>query len=229
MVLIAGVAVLLLAVSGLAWALVNSNRDPGGGKDKGSSTPSTPGTSSTSPGSTASAPGGGATDDGTSDDGGDDGGDSGGDGGTYTPPQSVEVHVQGVRDSYAGTCPPAEAQAPAFRATITVARTPVGVDYRWVTRNGDGDGDGSGSGSGWRTLDFAAGRPKQKQVDHIELTYEQGGTHHDRIRVEIRSPVEVRSHWIDFSVTCDQETPTDEVSSSAGTASAVSAAFRRDR
>ncbi|WP_328402377.1 protein kinase [Streptomyces sp. NBC_00390] len=228
-VLIAGVAVLLLAVSGLAWALVNSNRDPGGGKDKGSSTPSTPGTSSTSPGSTASAPGGGATDDGTSDDGGDDGGDSGGDGGTYTPPQSVEVHVQGVRDSYAGTCPPAEAQAPAFRATITVARTPVGVDYRWVTRNGDGDGDGSGSGSGWRTLDFAAGRPKQKQVDHIELTYEQGGTHHDRIRVEIRSPVEVRSHWIDFSVTCDQETPTDEVSSSAGTASAVSAAFRRDR
>ncbi|MEU0394159.1 protein kinase [Streptomyces sp. NPDC006208] len=222
-VLIAGVAVLLLAVSGLAWALVNSNRDQGGGNDKGSSAPPAPGTSSTSPGSTASAPGGGATDGGASDDGGDDGDDSGGGGGTYTPPQSVEVHVQGVRDSYAGACPPAEAEAPAFRATITVARTPVGVDYRWATRSGDS------SGSGWKTLDFAAGGPKQKQVDHIELTYEQGGTHHDRIRVEIRSPVEVRSHWIDFSVTCDQETPTDEVSSSAGTASAVSAAFRRER
>ena len=203
-VLIAGVAALLLAVGGLAWALVN-NKNQGTGNNHGRSAPPATGSSSAGPGGTASAPGGGTDggNAGNTGNSGNNGNNGGGNGGTYTPPQTVRVYAQSVQGSYSGSCPPPEAEAPAFRATITVGRTPATVDYRWATKSGES------SGSGWKTLDFAAGGSKQKQVSHIELTYEQGGTHHDRIRVEVRSPVEVRSNWIDFSVTCHQETPTD--------------------
>lgn len=204
-VLIAGVAVLLLAIGGLAWALVNKDRAQGAGNNNGAGAPPATGSSSAGPGSTSSAPGGG-TNGGSADNtgnSGNNGNNGGGNGGTYTPPQTVQVYAQSVQGSYSGSCPPPEAEAPAFRATITVGRTPATVDYRWATRSGES------SGSGWKTLDFAAGGSKQKQVSHIELTYKQAGTHHDRIRVEIRSPVEVHSNWIDFSVTCHQETPTD--------------------
>ncbi|HZX37606.1 MAG TPA: serine/threonine-protein kinase [Streptomyces sp.] len=233
MVLVAGVAVLLLAVGGLAWALVNKGKDQGGQDDNGGGTVPATGSSSASPGSTATAPGGG-TDGGTTD-GADGGGDDGGNGGgshdgTVTPPQTVKVYARTVHGSYSGACPPPEAEAPAFRATITVRRTPAAVDYRWATKSGES------SGSGWKTLRFAAGGPKQKQVSHTELTYKANETHHDRIRVEVRSPVEVRSNWIDFSVTCEQEPPTDESSytpSTANTASAANTAnatvFRRAR
>jgi predicted Ser/Thr protein kinase len=237
MVLVAGVAILLLAVGGLAWALVNKGKDQGGRDDNGGGTVPASGTSSASTGSTASAPGGG-TDGGTTDGGdggGDDGGNGAGNGGTVTPPQTVKVYVETVHGSYSGACPPPEAEAPSFRATITVGRTPAAVDYRWATKSGES------SGSGWKTLHFAAGGSKQKQVSHTELTYKANETHHDRIRVEVRSPVEVRSNWIDFSVTCEQEPPTDESSytpntantantpSVANTASAASSVFRRAR
>jgi eukaryotic-like serine/threonine-protein kinase len=237
MVLVAGVAILLLAVGGLAWALVNKGKDQGGRDDNGGGSVPASGTSSASTGSTASVPGGG-TDGGTTDGGdggGDDGGNGAGNGGTVTPPQTVKVYVETVHGSYSGACPPPEAEAPAFRATITVGRTPAAVDYRWATKSGES------SGSGWKTLHFAAGGSKQKQVSHTELTYKANETHHDRIRVEIRSPVEVRSSWIDFSVTCEQEPPTDESSytpntantpntpSVANTASAASSVFRRAR
>ncbi|MET7716706.1 serine/threonine-protein kinase [Streptomyces sp. NPDC005407] len=237
MVLVAGVAILLLAVGGLAWALVNKGKDQGGRDDNGGGSVPASGTSSASTGSTASAPGGG-TDGGTTDGGdggGDDGGNGAGNGGTVTPPQTVKVYVETVHGSYSGACPPPEAEAPAFRATITVGRTPAAVDYRWATKSGES------SGSGWKTLHFAAGDPKQKQVSHTELTYKANETHHDRIRVEVRSPAEVRSNWIDFSVTCEQEPPTDESSytpntpntantpSVANTASAASSVFRRAR
>jgi eukaryotic-like serine/threonine-protein kinase len=237
MVLVAGVAILLLAVGGLAWALVNKGKDQGGRDDNGGGSVPASGTSSASTGSTASVPGGG-TDGGTTDGGdggGDDGGNGAGNGGTVTPPQTVKVYVETVHGSYSGACPPPEAEAPAFRATITVGRTPAAVDYRWATKSGES------SGSGWKTLHFAAGGSKQKQVSHTELTYKANETHHDRIRVEIRSPVEVRSSWIDFSVTCEQEPPTDESSytpntantpntpSVANTASTASSVFRRAR
>jgi eukaryotic-like serine/threonine-protein kinase len=237
MVLVAGVAILLLAVGGLAWALVNKGKDQGGRDDNGGGSVPASGTSSASTGSTASVPGGG-TDGGTTDGGdggGDDGGNGAGNGGTVTPPQTVKVYVETVHGSYSGACPPPEAEAPAFRATITVGRTPAAVDYRWATKSGES------SGAGWKTLHFAAGGSKQKQVSHTELTYKANETHHDRIRVEIRSPVEVRSSGIDFSVTCEQEPPTDESSytpntantpntpSVANTASAASSVFRRAR
>ncbi|WP_406265490.1 protein kinase [Streptomyces sp. NBC_00191] len=217
-VLVAGVAALLLAVGGLAWALVNNGKgNQGGGDNNGSVSPAT-GSSSASPGNTATAPGGGGTDGGTTDNSGNNGNNGGGNGGTYTPPQTVKVYAETVHGSYSGTCPPPEAEAPAFRATITVGRTPASVDYRWATKSGES------SDPEWKTLDFEAGGSKQKQVSHVELTYKQGETHHDRIRVEVRSPVEARSNWIDFSVTCEQESPTD---GSSYTANATNALLRR--
>lgn len=214
-VLVAGVAALLLAVGGLAWALVNNGKgNQGGGDNNGSVSPAT-GSSSASPGNTATAPGGGGTDGGTTDNSGNNGNNGGGNGGTYTPPQTVKVYAETVHGSYSGTCPPPEAEAPAFRATITVGRTPASVDYRWATKSGES------SDPEWKTLEFEAGGSKQKQVSHVELTYKQGETHHDRIRVEVRSPVEARSNWIDFSVTCEQESPTGGASYTAGATNAV--------
>ncbi|MFI1396527.1 protein kinase [Streptomyces sp. NPDC020681] len=221
-VLATGVAVLLLAIGGLAWALVNKNKDPddkgGGGNSPG------PVTGSTTPGPTGTAAAPGGNTDGGGDD---DGGATTGNGGTtHQAPQTVSVHAQAVHGSYSGTCPPPEAKAPAFRATVTVGRLPATVNYRWATESGES------SGSGWRTLRFAAGDPKQKQVNHVELTYRAGETHHDRIRVEVRSPVEARSNWVEFSVTCEQETPTDGGSYTANTpdaASTVGFAVRRAR
>ncbi|WP_406732589.1 serine/threonine-protein kinase [Streptomyces sp. NBC_01794] len=212
-VLVAGAAVLLLAIGGLAWALVNKDKNPGGSDNGGSTAPAGGSAGTASPGSSAPGGGtdGGGTDSGSTGGGGTDGGSAnaghgsngGNGGGAHTPPQSVKVYVRTVHGSYSGSCPPPEAEAPAFRATITVGRTPAAVEYRWATRSGES------SDSGWKTLDFEAGGGKQRQVNHIELTYRANGTHHDQIRVEIRSPVEVRSNWIDFSVTCEQETPTD--------------------
>lgn len=206
-VLAAGVAALFLGVGGLAWALVNNGKDRDGGSDNGGNVLPVGGSSSSASPSSASPSSSAATTPGTATDGT---ATDGGNGGTYTtpPPQSVKVYAQTVQGSYSGTCPPPEAEAPAFRATITVGRIPAVVEYRWATRSGESSG--SGSGSEWKTLHFtAAGEEKQKQVNHIELTYKQGDTHHDQIRVEIRSPVEVRSNWIGFSVTCEQKTPTD--------------------
>ncbi|MCX4822038.1 serine/threonine protein kinase [Streptomyces sp. NBC_01142] len=227
-VVAAGVATLLLGVGGLSWALVNNGKDRGGSDTGGSAVPAggssrssappgatTPGTGTDGGSSTGGAGTDGGTTNGSSGNNGTDGGsgDSGAHGGTDTPPtQTVQVYAQTVQGSYSGTCPPPEAEAPAFRATITVGRTPAAVEYRWATLSGES------SDPGWKSLRFAAGDGRQKQVSHIELTYKQGERHHDRIRVEVRSPVEVRSGWIDFSVTCEQETPSDEGSYTADTA-----------
>ncbi|MGW1886304.1 protein kinase domain-containing protein [Streptomyces sp. NPDC001970] len=207
--LVAGIAVLLLSIGGLTYALVNSGGS--GDKDNGSG-----GTSS------------GATDGGTADGGATtgpatsgesspedtpgtpsttDSSSAGGHGSaTARPPQTVQVYAQAVIGSYSGTCPPPEAEAPAFRATVTVGRTPASVSYRWVTESG------RTSGKGWKTIDFPSGEGKSQHVNHIELTYEENATHHDRIRLEVRSPVEAHSNWVAFSVTCEEEAPTGEPS-----------------
>ncbi|MFI6286229.1 serine/threonine-protein kinase [Streptomyces sp. NPDC051018] len=206
-VLATGIAVLLLAVSGIAWALLNRNQDGGdrgeGGDPSGSTSSSAPPSPS---GSIAGAPGSGAPDPG----GGEESRNTGGDD-TSPPddrPQTVTVHAQAVRDAYSGDCPPPASGAPAFQARITVGRTPATVEYRWVTEGGDG------SYAGWRTLRFASGGEKQKTVEHTELAYPQDGTRRDRIRVEVRSPVEAASGWIAFSVTCVREAPSESASRS---------------
>nr|WP_241267451.1 serine/threonine-protein kinase [Streptomyces scabichelini] len=203
-VLIAGLVALALAFAGLTYALIN--RDDGGGGDS----------SSTTGGGTDGGSGNGGSTNGGDENGGTSGG---GDGGTTTessgttggstsggqtttpPPQSVRVTVTGANTRYSGTCPPPGEQAPTFTATITMGRVPVEVDYRWVTQSGEP------SDPGWKTLSFSGG-DKTRQVNHVETTYEEGGTTENAMSVEVRSPVHTTSNSVAFSVTCETETPT---------------------
>ncbi|MEV8020951.1 serine/threonine-protein kinase [Streptomyces sp. NPDC086554] len=223
LVLTAGLAALALALGGLTYALVN--RDDGGGGSSGGSTGGGNGGGDTG-GSGGSGSGGGKNG-GSSTTGGSDGGstnggsggndggstgggstDGGGNGGTTTPPpQSVKVTVSGVRTEYSGVCPVPAGQAPSFTATFTVGRVPVSVDYRWVTKSGEP------SDPGWKTLTFASGGGKSKQVHHTEtVAAEPGETYQNEISVEVRSPVEATSNSVAYSVTCEKETPTDGAS-----------------
>ncbi|MFD5429034.1 serine/threonine-protein kinase [Streptomyces sp. NPDC127084] len=224
--LVAGIVVLLLSIGGLAYALLNDSDPRGaGGKSR------TGGGGSVSGGGTGDGGSGAAgTSAGTSS-GPDQSGSgtpthsssapettngTGGGGGSHTYPatQTVRVYARSVRDRYHGTCPPSEAEAPAFSATVTVGRTPATVSYRWVTESGGTSADG------WRTLSFPAGGGKSQDVHHIELTYAEDTTHHDRIRVEVRSPVEAWSNWLAFWVTCEREespSPSGDTGDATGT------------
>ncbi|OAH15874.1 serine/threonine-protein kinase [Streptomyces jeddahensis] len=222
-VLIAGMVALAVALAALTYALVNRD-DPGGGSGNGSTTAgggtggndggsgnggnSSTNGGGTTGGSTSASPSEGYTDGGSTNGGSTTGGSTtGGHGGTTSPPaQSVKVTVAAVRGSYTGTCPPPEAEAPAFTATFTVGRVPAEVDYRWVTTTGEP------SDPGWKTLSFPSGGGKTKQVNHVELTYEADGTYHNEISVEVRGPVETRSNSVAFSVTCETEAPPDGAS-----------------
>ncbi|WP_328724793.1 serine/threonine-protein kinase [Streptomyces sp. NBC_00259] len=217
-VLIAGIAALLLSIGGLTYALLNNGGlgGNGGRGDKGGGGSATGGSAS----GRGAASGGGSADGGATDGGPSapvasssppksGGAATGGHGSaTQKPPQSVHVDVRAVHGGYRGACPAPGAEAPSFRATVTVGRTPVSVGYRWVTRSG------RSSDGGWKALDFPSGEGKSRQIDHVELTYTPGTTHHDQIRVEVRSPVAARSKWVAFSVTCDEEeSPTGTPSS----------------
>ncbi|MEU9862366.1 protein kinase [Streptomyces sp. NPDC047971] len=195
-VLAVGVALLVLAVGGLTYALLRNqgdDEDPGGAPTSSAPATSAPATSSPAPTTTApSSPPTTRTD--------------------PPPVQTVLVHVRAVRDSYSGTCPPPETSAPAFTGVLTVGRTPVSVEYRWVTESGESPA------TDWRTLEFAADGPREKQVDHTEPTYRADETLRDRIRLEVRAPVEKRSNWVAFSVTCEQATPTGGATSPSGSA-----------
>ncbi|WP_251061185.1 serine/threonine-protein kinase [Streptomyces sp. ISL-100] len=251
--LVAVVVALLLAVGGITWALVKANadtadntEDPGtasGGASSGATGGDGGGGTDSGGGGDSGGKNGGGTDGGTGT-GGSTGGDTstgttggdtggnggnggtgangGGNGGTTTPPhQSVKVTVTTVTGSYSGTCPPPEGQAPSFTATFTVGRVPAEVGYRWVT------GSGESSDSGWKTLSFGAGEEKSKQVNHTELTHKEDETHHDAISVEVKSPVQVTSNSVSFSVTCEQETPTDGASYTAESPAAAQIRQRR--
>jgi hypothetical protein len=121
----------------------------------------------------------------------------------------VKVTVAGAHTEYSGSCPPAQAQAPTFTATFTVGVVPVEVDYRWVTKKGEV------SDPGWKTLSFPASGGKTRQKTVVVTTYDAGGTYENEIGVEVRSPLDTKSNWVPFSVTCETETPTGGVSSSA--------------
>ncbi|MFG2331865.1 serine/threonine-protein kinase [Streptomyces sp. NPDC048604] len=191
-VLVAGLAVLLLAVGALTYVLLREKEPDGGGAPTGVSgattggattaPPSTPPPSATTTGPTSTPSSSGPA--------------------TATPPQTVGVWAKAVRGSYHGRCPAPEGEAPAFAATVSVGRVPATVEYRWATESGET------SAADWETLRFTADGPKQRQVEHTELTYRKDATHHDRVRVEIRSPAGARSNWVAFSVTCEEESPT---------------------
>ncbi|WP_367040344.1 serine/threonine-protein kinase [Streptomyces sp. Je 1-332] len=233
LVLIAGLVALALALGGLIYALANRDDGGGGGTTSGASEGSggdgggngsggsdggknggstsdggDGGGSGDGGGGDGDSTGGGSTDGGGG--GGNNGGGGNGGGSTTHPAQSVKVSVTGANTQYSGVCPPAAGQAPAFLATFTVGRTPVTVDYRWVTKSGE-PGD-----PGWKTLSFASGGGKTKQVHHTEtVDGEPGSTHQNEISVEVRSPVKADSNSVAYSVTCEEETPTGGASSYA--------------
>ncbi|WP_254705563.1 serine/threonine-protein kinase [Streptomyces vilmorinianum] len=197
-VLAAGIVLLLLAVGGLTYALLRDEK-PGDGTGTGgeatSTAPTTAPPTSASPSSSPATATPTKTPTATR---------------TTPPAPTVLVYVRAVRGSYSGACPPPESAAPAFAATLTVGRTPASVEYRWVTESGET------SAPDWRTLEFPAGGPQEKRVEHTELEHPADGTRRDRIRMEVRAPVEARSNWVGFSVTCEQATPTDGVTSPTG-------------
>ncbi|MEV0450129.1 serine/threonine-protein kinase [Streptomyces sp. NPDC050600] len=180
--LVAGIAALLLVGGGLTYALLrDENPSPPPAPPE---TTSAPATETTTPAPTTGAattpPPASAS----------------------TPSTSVVVSVRADRARYEGACPPPQDQAPAFTATFTVGGTPASVSYRWITESGEGQD------TAWRTLEFAAGGPTERQVTRIQAVFRPDGTLEDRIGVEVRSPVTVRSGLVAFSVTCEMVTPT---------------------
>ncbi|MGW7411864.1 serine/threonine-protein kinase [Streptomyces sp. NPDC054863] len=207
-----GVAVLLLAVAGLVYALTRHD-PPGTGTSGGTTAGNT--NSGGKDGSSGAASGGkptptdtkgnsgGSSTGGTGGSTGNNSTTQGNNGGTTAPPpqQVVQVTAHAVRGSYSGKCPPPEAEAPAFAATITVGRAPAEVEYRWRTKSGES------SDSGWKSVSFPAGTTS-RQVQHTELTYKDGTTWNDSVQVEVKSPRQVSSHSVSFTVTCEEVTPT---------------------
>ncbi|MCX4525049.1 MULTISPECIES: serine/threonine-protein kinase [unclassified Streptomyces] len=127
--------------------------------------------------------------------------------------QQVTVHARTVRDGYRGSCPPPASQAPAFTATVEVSRVPAEVEYRWAARGG------VTSGPGWQSVTFEEGGSRSRQLEHTELTHHADGTFEDAVRLEVRSPAQAASDWLEFSVTCEEETPTSGASSPGATGS----------
>jgi hypothetical protein len=120
----------------------------------------------------------------------------------------VRIALEGRRTDYSGPCPPPNAQAPEFTATLTVGRLPAEVSYRWVTR------DGQVLDGGWKTLSFTEGGNRSKRDTVRVTTREETGTFENEISVEVREPVRETSESVPFSVTCETETPTGGASPS---------------
>ncbi|MFI5792837.1 serine/threonine-protein kinase [Streptomyces sp. NPDC051677] len=195
-VLVVGVAVLALAVAGLTYGLLNRDDGSGGGTggvtNSATEVASSPATRPESSKETSESPSPSPSESASSE----------------APAQTVAVTVSGAHTEYSGSCPPAEADAPAFTATITVGQLPATVSYRWVTK------DGELSGQTWKTLEFPSGGGKSKQDKVIVSTYAQSGTYENAIGVEVREPVKATSDSVPFSVTCEEETPSTGASSS---------------
>ncbi|WP_406723059.1 serine/threonine protein kinase [Streptomyces althioticus] len=203
--LIAGLVLLVLALAGLTYALLDQDDgEPEAGKG-GASSPATTGGKGAGATETRDgpSPSSSATDD-ASEDEGDDGGHE-----EETPAVTVSVAVTGTRTEYHGACPPPHEEAPSFTATFTVDRLPAEVRYRWATE------DGSAADRGWRTLSFPADGGRTKQDTVAVTTYSESGELHGRIGVEVREPVRATSGTVPFSVVCATETPSGGASASA--------------
>ncbi|MFI1961589.1 serine/threonine-protein kinase [Streptomyces althioticus] len=203
--LIAGLVLLVLALAGLTYALLEQDDgEPEAGKG-GASSPATAGDKGAGGTETQDvpSPSSSATDDATGDEGDDDGHEE------EAPAVTVSVAVTGTRTEYHGACPPPHEEAPSFTATFTVNRLPAEVRYRWATE------DGSAADRGWRTLSFPAGGGRTEQDTVVVTAYSESGELHGRIGVEVREPVRVTSTTVPFSVVCEAETPSGGASASA--------------
>lgn len=196
-VLTGGIVLLVVVVALLGWLLWKDLRITGGDGGAGPTPPATPTASadaSPSPSPSPSPSESPSASPSTSP--------------SATPAATVTVSaVQAVRDAYRGSCPAPAADAPAFTATVTVDRTPTVLEYRWATRSG------KTSGPGWQSVTYPAGGPASMPLDHTELTYYPDATFEDAVRLEVRTPAEASSAWLEYSVTCEEETPTDGASS----------------
>ncbi|MFI0140722.1 serine/threonine-protein kinase [Streptomyces luteogriseus] len=194
-VLVAGVIALALAVGGLTYVLLNDGdgsdgNDQGGGNGTPTAAKSPPRNTGTEKSSPSPTPTPSESKE------------------SSAPAQSVRVAVQGRRTDYSGPCPPPNARAPEFTATLTVGRLPAEVSYRWVTR------DGQVLDGGWKTLSFAEGGGRSKRDTVRVTTEERSGTFENEIGVEVREPVRTTSESVPFSVTCETETPSGGASPS---------------
>jgi serine/threonine protein kinase len=194
-VIIAGVLALALAIGGLTYALLNRNDDKDANAGKDTSTPKSQPSDGTSPSASSQTTAASDTPSPSASK-------------SSSAPQSVKVSVEGANTEYSGSCPPPNAKAPTFTASITVGKLPAQVSYRWVTKTG------SVSDPGWKTLSFPSGGGKTKQDRVFLTTYSNSGTFKNEISVEIRSPVKEESNSVPFSVTCVAETPSDGASPS---------------
>ncbi|WP_345258761.1 serine/threonine-protein kinase [Streptomyces hundungensis] len=192
-----GVVVLLLVLGLLVYLLVRDNGQGGRGTSSGGGSP-TPSLSHPAqpPGATGSTPRSSPPPTSAS--------ASGSPSPSPTPEPSVAVNVQVLRGSYRGPCPAPNSSAPSMVAVFTVGRAPAQVEYRWVTR------DGQSSDPGWKTLPFASGSPRTRQVVHTESPSHSGS---NEVHVEVRAPVQVSSDAVAYQVTCEEETPTGGASS----------------
>ncbi|WP_416965216.1 protein kinase domain-containing protein [Streptomyces sp. Agncl-13] len=194
-VIIAGVLALALAIGGLTYALLNRNDDGDANAGKGTSSPKSQPSDATSPSASSETTAASETPSPSASK-------------SSSAPQSVKATVEGANTEYSGSCPPPNAKAPTFTASITVGKLPAEVSYRWVTKTG------SVSNPGWKTLSFPSGGGKTKQDRVFLTTYSSSGTFTNEISVEIRSPVKEESNSVPFSVTCLTETPSDGASAS---------------
>jgi hypothetical protein len=195
--LVAGVAVVVLALGGLTYTLLdNGDGGNGAGPDERSAAVGSP--AETGGGARRTAGSGSAAPSAT----------ASGSGPATRAPQSVTVNLAGAGTAYEGSCPPPHGRTPAFTATFTVDRLPAQVSYRWVSR------DGEVLDPGWKTLSFPEGGGRTRQDTALVTAYDDGGTYENAVSVEVRSPVRTAAGPVPFSVTCVTETPTDEVSAS---------------
>ncbi|MGW2048165.1 serine/threonine-protein kinase [Streptomyces sp. NPDC001858] len=196
--LVAGVVVVALAVAGLTYGLLNRDSDNGAGGTGGVTNSGTDTVSS--PAAQPSA---------NEDTGKPSSPEPSESESSEAPKQTVAVTVSGAHTDYAGDCPPEDADAPAFTATIKVGQLPATVSYRWVSK------DGELSGQTWKTLEFPSGGGRSKTDKVILSTYAESGTYQNSIAVEVRDPVKVTSNSVPFSVTCETEAPSDGASPSS--------------
>ncbi len=195
-VLVAGLVALALAIGGLTYTLINRNNDGNTDAGKSTSSPKNEPSGGTSPSPSSETTKASET-------------PSPSAGKSSSAPQSVKATVEGANTEYSGSCPPPNAKAPTFTASITrVGKVPAEVSYRWVTKTG------SVSDPGWKTLSFPAGGGKTKQDRVFLTTYSNSGTFKNEISVEIRGPVHGESNSVPFSVTCLAETPSGGASAS---------------
>ncbi|MEU8775957.1 serine/threonine-protein kinase [Streptomyces sp. NPDC048606] len=199
-VLTVGIVVLLVAVVLLGWLLLRDT--PGDTDDRGGTGPSP---SAPAPPPAASPPASGSSPSASSSASASPSG----------PAPRAYAYAYALRRSYDGACPAPEASSPAFAGTVEVDRTPAVVEYRWITRTAST----SDARTPWQSLTYEADGPRSRQVAHTEPGARAGGTLRDAVRLEVRSPAGVASPWLEFTMTCREETPTPGTPSPGSTGS----------